>query len=737
MRVALYARVSTRRQAQAQTVEQQLERLTGHTRQQGWDVPLDHIFRDDGYSGASLRRPGLDRLRDRAAARALDLVVIAAPDRLARNYVHQVLLLEELEGHGCAVRFLDRPMGHDPHDQLLLQIRGAVAEYERTLITERMRRGRQRKLEAGLMLPWTRPPFGYRVDPDRPRDPAGVRVEGAEAAIVREMFAWYAEEAHSFCSLARLLERRGIRTATGLARWNLASIRALLTNPAYAGQVYGNRWHRRGTLERRSATAPAKHSAMSRGDAPREEWILVAEIPPLVSQAQFDRVQARLASNRRFAQRNNKAHPYLLRNLVSCGLCGLACLARTAGQQRYYSCTGKLPALFSHREQKCPSRLSPAGRLDELMWTDLRKLLTHPEQVTRALARAHGGSWLPQELQARQQGLRRGQAGLGQQLERLTDAYLVGVVALDEYRRRRGDLERRQQQLEEQARQLEAQADRQKELAGLSDSIGEFCRRVRLGLGKASFEQRRSLIELLVDRVIVADGEVEIRYVMPTGRASEQVRFCHLRLVYLNPVVAPATPAMPREAPKLSVPLHLAQRAGIALEAVGHDLPRVAGVVPAERALEEALGGLLVPLGAEQEVDGLAGAVDGAVEIAPLAVHANIGLVDVPRATAGSEVPPHALLELGGEALDPAVKGDVIDHDATVGQHPLEVAVADAKLQVPAYGPEDDLGREAEAAERPGVGHGQHSRRGGRASAAPTRSRCLAQRNGTRAKAAA
>jgi site-specific DNA recombinase len=223
MRVALYARVSTQRQAQAQTVEQQIERLMGHACQQGWDISLDHVFRDDGYSGASLRRPGLDRLRDRAADRSLDLVVIAAPDRLARNYVHQVLLLEELQGHGCEVRFLDRPMSQDPHDQLLLQIRGAVAEYERTLITERMRRGRQRRLEAGLMLPWTRAPFGYRVDPDRPRDPAGVRIEEAEAAIVREMFAWYADEAHSFCSLARLLQQRGIRTSTGLARWNLAA----------------------------------------------------------------------------------------------------------------------------------------------------------------------------------------------------------------------------------------------------------------------------------------------------------------------------------------------------------------------------------------------------------------------------------------------------------------------------------------------------------------------------------
>jgi site-specific DNA recombinase len=211
----------------------------------------------------------------------------------------------------------------------------------------------------------------------------------------------------------------------------------------------------------------------------------------------------------------------------------LACLARaTVHGHRYYSCTGKLPALFSHREQKCPSRLSPAGRLDELVWSDLCDLLSHPEQASHALARAHGGQWLPQELQARQQGLRRGQASLGQQLERLTEAYLGGVVLLDEYRRRRSDLEERQRQLERQARQLDAQADRQKELAGLSGAIEDFCQRVRQGLAQATFEQRRSLVELLIDRVIATDGEVEIRYAVPTDRAGEQVRFCHLRLDY-------------------------------------------------------------------------------------------------------------------------------------------------------------------------------------------------------------
>ena len=186
MRVAVYARVSTQRQAQARTTDQQLDRLRAHAEGQGWSLAPDRVFRDDGYSGASLRRPGLDRLRDAATGARLDRILITEPDRLARNYVHQVLLVEELEGHGAEVVFLDRPMSRDPHDQLLLQIRGAVAEYERTLISERMRRGRLRKLRAGTLLPWTRPPYGYRVDPERPGDPAGVRLDEAEAAVVRD-----------------------------------------------------------------------------------------------------------------------------------------------------------------------------------------------------------------------------------------------------------------------------------------------------------------------------------------------------------------------------------------------------------------------------------------------------------------------------------------------------------------------------------------------------------------------
>jgi site-specific DNA recombinase len=127
---------------QAQTIDQQVTRLTAYIESKGWQLETDHIYLDDGYSGAKLARPALDNLRDRSAFAEFDVVVITAPDRLARNYLHQMLVVDELERRQIQVEFLDQPMGDNPHDRLLLQIRGAVAEYERTLITERTRRGR-------------------------------------------------------------------------------------------------------------------------------------------------------------------------------------------------------------------------------------------------------------------------------------------------------------------------------------------------------------------------------------------------------------------------------------------------------------------------------------------------------------------------------------------------------------------------------------------------------------------
>jgi site-specific DNA recombinase len=531
MRAAVYARVSTTRQAQAQTIEQQLDRLRSAVTGRGWELEDQHVYRDDGYSGASLGRPGLDRLRDHAALADLDVVLVTAPDRLARNYVHQVLLIEELAGHGCQVEFLDRPMSDDPHDQLLLQIRGAVAEYERTLITERMRRGRHARLRAGTLLPWTRPPFGYRLDPGRPRDAAAVRVEPGEAALAAQLFDWYLEPQATLYQLTVRLAELGAATPTGKPRWTVASVRGILRNPAYAGRALTNRTRAAPARRRKSALLPAGPGE-SHAPRPEEDWIEVP-VPQIVGEETFARVQAKLDANQQGAARNTR-HEYLLRALVSCGACRLACTGRQTGAgYRYYLCRGRTDALRAAEGRRCTARYIPAGQLDELVWADLCTLLTDPGQLAQALTRAQGGAWLPQELQARQAAIRQALGQLERQQQRLLDAYLAEALGLPELQRKRQELDRRHATLLAQQRQLDA-AGQRLELQAVADGIERFCQTIRAGLATATFTQRRQLAELLIDRVIVTDDQVEIRYVLPTSPDGPHRPFCQLRKDHLD-----------------------------------------------------------------------------------------------------------------------------------------------------------------------------------------------------------
>jgi site-specific DNA recombinase len=200
----------------------------------------------------------------------------------------------------------------------------------------------------------------------------------------------------------------------------------------------------------------------------------------------------------------------------------------------YYVCRAKARPQQTLRDERCPTRYIPADALDASVWADLCELLAHPDSIAYALERAHGGHWLPQDLQARREQLRRGQVHLEGQIERLTQAYLGAVIALPEYRRRRQDLEQKIRALVTQAQQLDAQVDHQAELAGLATAITAFCQRVQAGLTHATFEQKRTLVELLIDRVVVTNDEVEIRYVIPTSPGGEHTRFCHLRKDYID-----------------------------------------------------------------------------------------------------------------------------------------------------------------------------------------------------------
>jgi site-specific DNA recombinase len=264
MQAGMYARVSSKRQAQEQTIEQQLASGRAAIEAHGWELSAAHIYRDDGYSGE------------------VEVVVITAPDRRARKYLQQVLLVEEFERHGVRVEFVERPMSTDPHDQLLLQIRGAVAEYERTLITERVRRGKLAKLRAGQLLPWTRGHYGYQVDPARPRDPVGVRRDDAEAVVVEHRFAAYLEESATLYSVGKSRERRGVLTPRGRPYWSGCSVRAILRAPPYTGLAYGNQYHCVPAKGRVSPLLPIGpgHSHVLRA---REEWVPIP-VPAIVAE---------------------------------------------------------------------------------------------------------------------------------------------------------------------------------------------------------------------------------------------------------------------------------------------------------------------------------------------------------------------------------------------------------------------------------------------------------------------
>ena len=395
-----------------------------------------------------------------------------------------------------------------------------------------MRRGRQAKLRAGTLLPWTTAPFGYRLDPERPRRADAVRVDPGEAVLVAQLFDWYLEPQATVYRLARRLTDLGVPTPRGGPRWNVASVRGILRNPSYAGRALSNRTQVAPARGRKSAMLPAG-PGVSQAPRPEEDWIAVA-VPPVVSEEAFAQVQAKLDANQQGAARNTR-HEYLLRALISCGAYRLTCTGRqTANGYRYYLCRSRTDSLRAAQGQRCTARYIPAAQLDEVVWADLCALLTDPAQVTRALARAQDGAWLPQQLQARHAAIGQALGQLERQQQRLLDAYLAEVIALAELDRKRQDLDRRRGTLLAQQRQLDAAARQKLELGAVAVGIEAFCQAVRAGLAAATFEQRRQLAELLIDRVVVTDGDVEIRYVLPTSPDGPHRPFCQLCKDHLN-----------------------------------------------------------------------------------------------------------------------------------------------------------------------------------------------------------
>ncbi len=397
MRIAaIYARVSSERQKEEHTIASQIAALLDHAKEEHYTVPPEWIFQDEGYSGASLVRPGLERLRDLAAAGQIEVVLVYAPDRLSRKYAYQVLLIEEFARHGVEVVFINSVQASTPEEQLLVQFQGMIAEYERAQIAERSRRGKKHRAKQGSINVLSGAPYGYRYIKKTPTAAAYYQVIESEADIVRSVFRRYTEEHLSIEAIARWLNDQGIPTRRGASRWHRSTVWAMLRNPAYQGTAcYGKTEQ----AERQKTTRPLRqrggHSPRDSAnrERPREQWIEIA-VPAIIDEASFAQAQERLTQNKALSPRRT-IEPSLLQGMLVCNQCGYAYYRTSTRTSKrtihYYRCLGS--DNYRHLNAPlCHNRPIRQDYLDERVWEQIVQLLESPELIHQSHATAQNSA---------------------------------------------------------------------------------------------------------------------------------------------------------------------------------------------------------------------------------------------------------------------------------------------------------------------------------------------------------
>jgi len=522
IRAAIYARVSSDQQAEAGTIASQVAELRQRAEKDGLPLAPEFCFLDDGYTGATLIRPALERLRDVAATGVIDRVYVHSPDRLARKYAYQVLLVDEFRRCGVELVFLNHELGRTPEEDLLLQVQGMVAEYERAKILERSRRGKLHAARNGSVNVLGGAPYGYRYLAARSGDgQAHYQVILEEARVVRQVFEWIGRDRLSIGEVRRRLVSQGIPTRSGKPYWDRTTIWGMLKNPAYKGAAAFGKT-RVGELrprlraQRNGCEQPRK--AYSTYDVPRDQWISIP-VPAIVGEDLFDAVQEQLAENRRRSRQRKRGARHLLQGLLVCKQCGYAyygkavSLSAGKGKKRsyaYYRCTGTDAYRFGG-QRVCWNRQVRTDLLEQAVWEDVCSLLSDPKRVEqeyrrRLTVRKKGVGWASiEQLQARIRKTERG-------IARLIDAYEDGVLEKSEFEPR---IQQAKQRLERLRSEAQAQVDEQAQQEELRLVIGrmqDFAGQVAEGLENADWATRREIIRAVVKQIEIDTEEVRIVY---------------------------------------------------------------------------------------------------------------------------------------------------------------------------------------------------------------------------------
>ncbi len=483
---ALYTRVSTDLQEKEQTIASQLEALRAYAAQKGYAIAAEYA--DNGYSGAMLQRPGLDALRDALTSGSFDLVLFHSPDRLARRALYQEIVLEEMREAGVRPEFLNFTADDSPESQMLLGMQGLFAEYERTKIAERTRRGKLHHARNGALVSHVSP-YGYHFVRRSEAQRAHLELDDARAVVVQQMYTWLIEERLSTRAVARRLTSRGIPTSRGANQWQPIAVDRIFRNTAYKGAVQYR-----------------PHGA--------EDGPISIAVPPIVSPSLWEAAQEQLHQNGLHSPRNNKRHPYLLRGLVKCPRCGGSYYGFAKHGRRGYRCL-RVHSANSSTGQRCAPGAINAEPLEQIVWQAVTEALQQPDvlrqEYERRTAEAASVSGLEAERKQVSLALKR----VTVQEDRITDAYRNEAMDLHRYKAEMHNLQERRAELGHAAKDIDRRAQQELDSRNVLQHLDRFCHQVASGLGTMTFEERQQLLRLVVERVTVKDSTVHIETVIP------------------------------------------------------------------------------------------------------------------------------------------------------------------------------------------------------------------------------
>src|SRR2546428_5196961 len=482
---AIYARVSSDRQKENQTIASQTAALKEYAESHGYLVPAEWVFEDDGCSGASLIRPGLEAMRDLAAQGQIEAALVYAPDRLSRKYAYQVLLGEEFARCGVSLVFLKAPSEETAEDQLLVQFQGMIAEYERAQIVERTRRGKRHKAQQGLVNVLGGAPYGYRYI----KKSDNANGDGALGAIN---------------GVGHLAES-GV-PGQSMLRQDRIGPRQRITRPL-----------------RQRNRPPNRNSANH--ERPRQEWIEIP-VPALISENTFDLAQEQLQKNKQHSPRRT-IEPTLLQGMLVCQHCGYALYRSSTKTTKrklyYYRCLGS-DAYRHLKGSVCSNRPIRQNYLDEFVWKEIIHLLDEPALIQSEIDRRMQAARNADPLRKREQALRHQQTRLKNHMDRMVTAYQEELITLAELRQRMPNLRKQEQVVDSELRSLELASEDQSRYLRLAETLSEFRGKLRVRAETLDTVERQKILRLVVQEILGGSDTIRIRHSIPVADSGPRQR---------------------------------------------------------------------------------------------------------------------------------------------------------------------------------------------------------------------